>query len=410
MLKHLLYKLKRPFHFIKTGLLNGLIAEIKHGFPAKKLQVITITGTDGKTTSSTMLYHVLKTAGKKVGLLSTVGAYIGNKSIDTGFHITSPQPSDLQAFMAELVKKKYQYLVLELTSHGSYQYRDWGITPLFSGITNVSHEHLDYHITYEEYLAAKAAILRKAQTAVVNQDDISYNLLQKQLRSTNLVTYSEENSLPRIVQQAIKQRFPENYNRMNARLVYALSKLIGISDEDYVKALQTFESIPGRMQKIPNRRRLNIIVDFAHTPQGVKSVLRSLKEQIKQQKTGGRLIAVLGAAGLRDYKKRPIMGGIASKYADLAIFTAEDPRTEDVWSIIRQMKEGISDTHSSIVSIAQRGEAIAFALETAKANDTICVLGKGHEKSMNYNGVEHDWNDVTVIEELLQGKQPPTLS
>ena len=407
MYKQILYKIKRPYHFIKTGLLNGLMSEIKYRFPAKKIKIITITGTDGKTTSTTLLYHVLKTAQKKVGLLSTVAAYLGTKAVDTGFHVTSPQPSDLHKFIKDMVQKNYEYLVLEVTSHGSYQYRDWGITPVLSGITNIANEHLDYHLNYAEYLNAKAAILKKAPIAVVNADDYSYQFLIKKLQSTNLVTYSKESTLPIQVRKSIQKRFPENYNQMNAKLVYALSKLLSIDDKTFSKAIESFEGIPGRMQVIPNKKRINIVVDFAHTPQGLRSVLRSLKEQMNKKGNSGKLIAVFGCAGQRDRSKRPEMGRIGTQLADLAIFTAEDPRDEDVWSIIRQMKEGLTQDHDTVISIAERGEAIEYAVtQLAKPGDTVVVLGKGHEQSMCYSGVEYPWNDVTAINQILEGKHP----
>lgn len=407
MYKQLLYKIKRPYHFFKTGIFNGLKSEFKFNFPSKKLKIITITGTDGKTTSSTLLYHVLKTAKKRVGLLSTVGAYLGNKSINTGFHVTSPQPSDLQKFMKEMVDQGYEYLVLEVTSHGSYQYRDWGVRPFLSGLTNIANEHLDYHLNYEEYLNAKSNVLRKARTAVVNADDISYQYLRKKLSNTNLVTYSIDSVLPNKVQKAVQKRFPENYNQMNAKLVYALSKLIHIEDNDFITAVDTFSGVPGRMQVIPNRKKINIIVDFAHTPQGLRSVLRALKEQMAKSNARGNLIAVFGCAGQRDISKRPEMGKIASDLADIAIFTAEDPRDEDVWSIIRQMKENLISNHRKIVSIEERGEAIEFAInKLAKPGDTVVVLGKGHEQTMCYFGVEYPWNDVDAIYQILAGKHP----
>lgn len=407
MLNLLVYKIKRPYHFIKTGLFNGLRAQIKYGFPAKDLKIITITGTDGKTTSSTLLYQVLKTAKKKVGLLTTVAAYLGKTAIDTGFHVTSPQPKDLQEFMRKMVDKKYEYLVLEVTSHGSYQYRDWGVQSNYSGVTNIAHEHLDYHINYSEYLKAKADILKKAGTVVLNADDQSYAPLKKELTQTNIVTYSQNSQLPDKVARAIEKRFPESYNQMNAKLVYALSKLIGISDTDYIKAIASFKGIPGRMQEIPNKKRMKILVDFAHTPQGLKSVLRSLRDQMQKKKSKGRLIAVFGCAGQRDVSKRPIMGKIASELADYAIFTAEDPRDEDIWSIIRQMKEQLTENHNKVISIAERGEAIEYAIQDlAKPGDTVVVLGKGHEQSMCYNSIEYPWNDVTAIQEILAGKHP----
>ncbi len=413
MIKNIIYKLKRPYHFIKTGLLNGLVAEIKYKFPAKKLKIITITGTDGKTTSSTLLYHVLKTANKKVGLLSTVAAYMGKKSIDTGFHVTSPQPSDLQKFMRQMVDKNYEYLVLEVTSHGNYQFRNWGIKPVISGLTNIANEHLDYHLNYEEYLNAKSGILSKAPVAVINADDRSYPILIKKLSNTNLITYSKQTPLDPKVQSIIEKVFPEDYNQMNAKLVYALAKSLNVSDSDYIAGLKTFTGVPGRMEIVKNTsvnstsKNVNIIVDFAHTPQGLRSVLRTIKEKIEKNGSKGRLIAVFGCAGRRDKGKRPEMGKIGVEVADLSIFTAEDPRNEDIWSIIRQMKEQLTTGHNKIISIAERGEAIEYALtKLAKPGDTVVVLGKGHEESMNYNGVEYPWNDIKAIEQILKGEHP----
>ena len=413
MIKHILYKLKRPYHFFKTGLLNGFLAEIKYKYPAKKLKIITITGTDGKTTSSTLLYHVLKTAGKKVGLLSTVGAYLGKKTVSTGFHVTSPQPADLQKFMRKMVDKKYEYLVLEVTSHGSYQYRTWGVTPIISGLTNIANEHLDYHLNYDEYLKAKVNILAKAPMAVVNSDDKSYLRLIKKLPNTNLVTYSKKTQLPKKVQSIITKVFPEDYNQMNAKLVYALAKSVSITDDDFISALKTFEGIPGRMERIKHSgkrvagNKVDIIIDFAHTPQGLKSVLRSLKEKIEKKDKNSKLIAVFGCAGKRDIAKRPIMGKISTELADLSVFTAEDPRDEDIWSIIRQMKEQLTTGHDRIVSIAERGEAIEYAItQLANPGDTVVILGKGHEESMNYNGIEYPWNDIEAVKEILKGKHP----
>ncbi len=413
MIKLIVYKLKRPYHFLKTGLLNGLLAELKYKHPAKKLKIITITGTDGKTTSSTLLYHILKTAGKKVGLLSTVAAYLGKKSIDTGFHVTSPQPADLQKFMSQMISKNYEYLVLEVTSHGDYQFRTWGITPIISGLTNIANEHLDYHLNYKEYLKAKKDILAKAPVAVINADDRSYPYLIKKLTNTNLITYSKETPLPVKVQKTIEEVFPEDYNQMNAKLVYALLKSLNIDDANFISGLKTFTGIPGRMEKVKDStlkgasKRFNIIVDFAHTPQGLRSVLRSLKEK---NSASSKLIAIFGCAGRRDKSKRPEMGKIATEIADISIFTAEDPRDEDIWSIIRQMKEQLITGHNKIVSIAERGEAIEYAItKIAQPGDTIAILGKGHEKSMNYKGVEYPWNDIEAIEKILKGEHPKVI-
>lgn len=407
MFRSLLYALKRPFHFVKTGLLNGLPAQIKYGWPARKLIIFGITGTDGKTTSSTLLYHVLKTAGKKVGLVSTVAAYLGDDQIDTGFHVTTPSPAQLQALMRQMVNQGYEYLVLETTSHGLYQYRTWGVTPTLAGVTNIDNEHLDYHLTYDNYVEAKALLLKQAKIAVINADDRSYGKLKRLLKNTRtrVIEYSSHISLPTVINKAVKARFPEKYNHMNARLVTTLAQQVGIPNQAIAQAMGTFPGIPGRMETIPNDRKLNIVVDFAHTPQGIEAALTALKQKITHQKKKGRLISVNGCAGLRDTAKRPIMGAIAAQLADLAIFTAEDPRVENVWSIIDQMKQNLGDKHDKVVSIADRKAAIAFALQQARPGDTVVVLGKGHEQSMCYGTTEYPWSDQQAIRDIL-----PTLS
>ncbi len=406
MLKKLIYKLKRPFHFVKTGLLNGLPAQISNKFPARKLHITTITGTDGKTTSSTMLYHVLKSAGIQVGLISTVAAYVGDTQIDTGFHVTSPQPADLQRFMRAMVDQGFTHLVLEMTSHGSYQYRDWGVRPQVAGVTNIAHEHLDYHLTYDEYLAAKARLLAQAPTVVLNEDDGSYARLKRFMGyDHNIITYSSTDKLPKIVRTAILNRFPESYNQMNARLVYAIASKIGVSDTDFSQALTSFVGVPGRMESVPTRRNLDVIVDFAHTPQGLESVLTAVRQKMKRAHSQGRLIAVGGCAGLRDRAKRPLMGEIATRLADIAVFTAEDPRTEDVWSIIRQMKEQLKSGHEKVVTVADRGQAIELAVNhISEPGDHIVIFGKGPEKSMCYGTTEYPWSDVDAVAAALQHK------
>lgn len=402
MLKQALYYIKRPYHLVKTGWLNGFPARLKYRQPQRHLQVLTITGTDGKTTSSTLLYHVLKTAGYKVGLISTVGAYIGENAIDTGFHVTAPQPSDVYRFMRQMVDEGYTHLVLETTSHGIYQYRTWGITPKIAGVTNIANEHLDYHITYENYLEAKSLLLKKAQLAVINADDQSYPKLKKILRRshTPTVEYSAHDRLPPSVAKAVNDRFPEVFNQTNSRLIFQMATQLGVKNKDIATGIMSFPGIPGRMQSVPNTAGLNIIVDFAHTPQALEQALLTLRAT---KKRGSNLIAVFGAAGLRDPGKRPAMTKVAVELADLVVLTAEDPRTEDVWSIIRQMKEQLTTGHRKLVSIADRQQAIQFALsELAKKGDTVGIFGKGHETSMCYGTVEYPWSDFTAIDTVLK--------
>jgi len=397
-----IYRLKRIYHFFKTGVLRGLVGQIKFQFPAAKLKIITITGTDGKTTSSSLLYHVLKSAGKKVGLISTVAAYIGDEQIDTGFHVTSPDPFLVQKLLRSMVDQGIEHVVIEVTSHGEYQYRTWGLHPLLAGLTNITHEHLDYHLTYDLYVAAKIWSLKKAKTIVVNADDQSFAKIKKALdfKKKEVITYSASDTIFSLVSGAIKRKFIQNYNQMNARLIYCLAQKLEISNKDFVTAIDSFPGVDGRMQEIKNNKGIRVIVDFAHTPNGLESALTSLKKEVPK---GNKLIAVYGCAGLRDRQKRPMMGKIGVEIADLVVFTAEDPRTEDIWSIIRQMKEQLVEGHDRIVSIADRKQAITFALtKLAQKGDIVVLLGKGHEKSLCYGLIEYPWSDSVVAEDILK--------
>lgn len=405
MPSELIYRLKRPYHFFKTGLAKGLPALIKFGFPNKKLKIIAITGTDGKTTSSTLLYHLLRESGKKVALISTVGAYIGEEKIETGFHVTSPSPDQLFALMKKMLNKKTEYLILEFTSQGAYQHRLFGVRPLIAGVTNIDQDHFDYHLNYQNYLEAKATIMKKAKTVVLNADDQSYYRLKKFFPSQkyHVLEYSQENKLTSKIEKAIKERFPEGFNQNNARLVSTIALELGLDKNQISQSLSSFEGVPGRMQFIKNDKNFKIVVDFAHTPQGLRSALTALRFIMKKEKMPGKLIAVYGCAGLRDAIKRPMMGQIGVELADLLVFTAEDPRTEDIWSIIRQMKEALTNGHNKILSIPDRREAIHFAIQKlAKKGDLIAILGKGPEQSMCYGTTEIPWSDEKIVSEALK--------
>jgi len=404
MLKEVIYKLKRPYHFVKTGLIKGLSASIIFGFPAKKIKIIGITGTDGKTTTSTLLYHILKNSGKKVALLSTVAAYIKDRRIDTGLHVTTPDSFKLQQLLKEMVKQKVEYLVMEFTSHGAYQYRLFGINPEIVGVTNVSREHYDYHLNYDRYLDAKASIIKKAETVILNKDDISFLKIKKYLKANQhkLVSYGEGTELDPSIKKSIETKFEEKFNQMNARLATVICKHLKINPKIISESIKTFPGIVGRMQFVPTGKQFKVVIDFAHTPQSLESVLKALRKKMKEEKMNGRLIAVYGCAGLRDAGKRPIMGRIGVENADLVVFTAEDPRTESVWSIIRQMKEQLTVGHAKVMSIADRKEAIKFTLtKLAQRGDVVAILGKGHEKSMCYGKTEYAWSDKKVVKKIL---------
>ncbi len=400
-MKQLIYSLKRPYHFFKTGVRKGVWGQIKYRFPSKKIKVIAITGTDGKTTTSTLLYHILNTANIKTGLVSTVAAKIGDKEIETGLHVTAPEPLEIQHLLRQMIDKDCQYAVLEMTSHGAYQFRDWGIKPEYAGLTNITHEHLDYHPDYDHYIDAKCLLLKKAPVIYLNKDDQSFYRVKQRLnlKTHDVDSYSLDDAIPTIIDKAIRSRFKEKYNHSNARLAVAIAQRIGIKNKIIAEAIQTFSGVKGRVEEIKIGQKFRVIVDFAHTPNAIDNVLSALK---KQQKNG-KLIALFGSAGKRDTTKRPIMGKMAAKNADLVIITADDPRTEDIWGIIHQIKSGVETEHNKIISISDRYQAIKFALtQLAKPEDTVALLGKGAEKSIAIGKKEIPWSDRLVAEQIIK--------
>jgi len=294
---------------------------------------------------------------------------------------------------------------LEFTSQGAYQYRLFGIHPTIAGVTNIDQDHFDYHLNYQNYLEAKATVLKKAKTVVLNADDQSYYRLKKFFPNNqyHVLEYGQESKLGNKIEKAIKERFPEVFNQNNAHLVCTIALELDIDQENISRSLISFEGVKGRMQFIENNKNLKIVVDFAHTPQGLRSALTALKTLMKKDKMSGKLIAVYGCAGLRDAAKRPMMGQIGVELADLLVFTAEDPRTENIWSIIRQMKESLTIGHDKILSIPDRQEAINFAIQKlAKKGDIVAIFGKGPEQSMCYGTTEIPWSDENAVKEALK--------
>lgn len=386
-------KVKNIYHLIA-----GITAVTRFGFPSKNLTIIGVTGTDGKTTTSTLIYHILNKSGIKTALISTVAAYIGKEEIQTGFHVTSPDPYPLQQLLHKIKNSDINTVVLEATSHGLDQHRLFGTNIQVGVLTNITNEHLDYHKSMNRYIKAKSKLFKSAHTAILNSKDSNTKKISKLIpRQIKIINYSPK-KLPNSVFTAIRKHFPETYNHQNSAAAYYASKTQGVTDDQFIKAIKTFPGIPGRMQKIQNDKGINLIVDFAHTPNAVKNVLSSLKKQTK-----GKLIAVYGSAGLRDYTKRPLMGKIGAALADEIILTAEDPRTESIWKIIDQMCSRININIGHIHKIPDRQEAINFAISIAKSGDSVVVLGKGHEQSMNLDGkTETPWSDAQALQKAVK--------
>lgn len=383
----------------------AILANIKFGFPSRKIKVIGVTGTDGKTTTTNMIYQILKTAGKNVSMVSTINAVIGEKKYDIGFHVTSPHSFTVQKFLRQAVKAKSEFMVLEVTSHALDQHRFLGVKFDIGIITNITHEHLDYHKSFQNYLNAKAKLIKKVRIAVLNHDEKHFKKLSKKT-SGSVVSFgfSKEadfnlNKFP------INVSIPGRFNILNGLAASAATINSGVNSKDIKLALKTLRSLEGRMQQISNSKGIKIMIDFAHTPNALEQALKALKVE-----TQGKVISVFGCAGERDIEKRFLMGEIASRLSDLVVITAEDPRGK-IDEINAQILEGAKKTggvlNKNVFIINDRQKAIEFAINIlAKKGDCVGIFGKGHEKSMNLDGKkELPWSDQLAIEKTLKNNE-----
>jgi UDP-N-acetylmuramoyl-L-alanyl-D-glutamate--2,6-diaminopimelate ligase len=393
-------KIKNVYHL---GM--AIIANLVYNFPSKKLITIGVTGTDGKTTTVALVYHILKEAGFNSSMISTVGAIINNRKFDVGFHVTTPSPFALQKFLSKaLVKKNNEklYMVLETTSHSLDQHRTFGVNYDIGILTNVTHEHLDYHKTYENYVRAKTKLLQRSKVAIVNIDHKqSYEIIKELLRDYKgkIVTYGRsKNADINPIKFPFKTKMIGDFSVYNCLAAIAAVKSLGVKDSIIRKAILSFKPPIGR-EEIVYKKRFSVMIDFAHTPNAFRNILTAVRPKVK-----GRIIHVFGAAGLRDQTKRPIMGKTSSKYVNVIFLTSEDPRTELVAEINAKIKSGITNKKVKIFEISDRKEAIREAIKIAKKDDLVLITGKSHEKSMNYGHGETPWDEFEVVKEALRLK------
>lgn len=398
-------------------LVNAILANLYYRIPGRHLTVIAITGTDGKTTTSHLIYEILKVAGKKVSLISTIEAIINGESIDTGFHVTTPSPWLLQKLLRRSVEKGSKYLVLEVTSHALDQFRVLGCPIDIAVITNISHEHLDYHKTLINYRNAKAKIIRSSKYCVLNKDEANYSYLRKKCKGSVVTFAIDTNADYTYKDFMFRPVILGKYNLYNCLSAATVASILKIDKLTINKAISQFKGIPGRMQEIKTDRNFRVFIDFAHKPNALENVLSTCRTFTKNN-----IIVIFGCAGLRDRSKRQIMGEIAGKLADRIILTGEDPRTEDVRDIIASIANGCKEakctesgkteedlrqikTHKRYYfRIPDRQEAINFAIrKLAGKGDIIISCGKGHEKSMCYGKTEYPWDEKKAIEKALYG-------
>jgi len=416
-----------------------------YDFPSRQMRVVGVTGTDGKTTTSNLIYHLLGAAGLHPGMISTVGARIGQEALDTGLHVTTPDAPDVQRYLAQMRDAGCQAAVLEATSHGLHQGRVAAVDFDVAVVTNITHEHLDYHGTWEAYLAAKALLFHslaaaqpkplavtsdvsrftfqadaQPKTAVLNADDASYPHLRA-IPAGRILSYGLEDAAAdlratEIVYQAQRTTFvattpagptrielplPGRFNVTNALAALAAGLALGLPLESMAAALAVMPGVDGRMERIERGQDFVAMVDFAHTPISLQRALEAVRPM-----TRGRVIAVFGSAGLRDVQKRSLMAAASLRLADLTILTAEDPRVESLDTILAQMAEGAQQAGGvegrTFWRIPDRTAAILAAVELAQPGDVVIVCGKGHEESMCFGEIEHPWRDQPVLAWALE--------
>ncbi len=394
---------------------QAVLANVIYGFPSKKIKVIGVTGTDGKTTTCQMVAKILEEAGHKVAMASTINFRINGTEQKNLSHFTTLSSFAVQKFTKQAVETGCEYLVLETSSHSLDQHRVWGIGYKTTVITNVTREHLDYHKTMEKYRAAKAKLFRKAQTAIVNLDmenpqeflqfdnpqKITYSLKDKK---ADYLAENIESGMRGSEFQIKGTRFNLNiageFNVENALAAICVGVSENVSLEKCAGALEKIQGIPGRLENVPNGKGINIIVDFALTPDAMEKLYQFITHT---KKTGAKLIAVFGACGERDRGKRPLIGKIASQYADGIIITNDEPYSEDPDQIIQEIVKGVENRkdNESFWIIPDRRQAIKKALELAQSDDVVAVTGMGAEESMVVKGQKIPWNDKRVILEEL---------
>lgn len=391
-------RLKNVYHLFVAIFINILFL-----FPGRWIKVVGVTGTDGKTTTVFLIAHILQTAGHKTSFITSIEADIGGRRSDTGFHVTTPSSLSLQKYLWRAIFKKSEFFIIEVTSHSIDQKRIWGIPFLVGVLTNVTEEHLDYHKTYDNYLKTKEKLLKWAKYAVINHDDASYTLLsesKKKKDKNHWVTYGlSESSDINLDNFKFNSNLLGDFNKYNILAAAATCRILGIKDEDIKKSIETFKEPKGRLDFVYTKE-FSVMIDFAHTPSAFENILSSLKPLFK-----GKIIHVFGSAGNRDTTKRPFMGEISSKYADVVILTSEDPRQEKAGEIMRDIESGIKRSDAMVIKIPDRREAIEAAIQMAGEGDLVLITGKAHEKSMSFGSKETPWDEYKVVDQAIHKKK-----
>lgn len=403
-----------PYHYLRS-----FLAANKFNYPASNMKVIAVTGTNGKTTTTNMIFQMLKSAGKKVAFMSTTNWGTYKKTFEETMHMTTASPRVLNERLAKFRDEGIEYLVLEISSHALSQNRTFGIPVDIAVLTNITHEHLDYHRTSTRYRAAKLKLFKPAKFSVLNADDPSVKLFAK--NSKEYITYGiadgdfraksihvTEKGTDYIIYDIksnqsnayrIRTSISGKFNVYNSLAAAAVGQHLNLTRKQIEQGIASLDAVPGRMNRVDAGQNFSVIVDFAHTPDAMQKVYDSLPAD------RGSVITLFGGAGRRDIPSRSMRGRIAAKNSNFVIITEDDSRDEPVDQIISQIASGAKkhiQDKSNLFMVPDRVAAIKKALSIAKKGDIVLLLGKGHEKTILRADGPHDWDDAKVAADILK--------
>lgn len=407
--------------YIQVADTNEALAFLAANFydnPADKIKLVGVTGTNGKTTIASLLYQLFKKAGYKVGLLSTVKIMVDADEFKATH--TTPDSLTLNYYLDQMVQNGCEFCFMEVSSHGIHQKRTAALEFAGGVFTNLSHDHLDYHNTFAEYRDVKKVFfdqLSKSAFAITNGDDKNGSIMLQNTKAKKITyalkSYADykaqilENQLSglllKINENEVWVKLIGSFNAYNLLAIFAVAVELGIEKVEALRLLSELESVSGRFQFIVSNTKITAIVDYAHTPDALENVLQTIGDIRTKNE---QLITVVGCGGDRDTSKRPIMAAIAATLSDKAIFTSDNPRTEDPEAIIQEMEKGVApQDYKKTLSILDRKQAIKTACQLANPNDIILIAGKGHETYQEIQGVRYDFDDLKTVTELLQQLQ-----
>lgn len=404
--------------YVKVQNSNQALAFLSANYydnPSEKLKLIGITGTNGKTTIASLLYQMFKKAGYKVGLLSTVKIMVDELEYKATH--TTPDSLTINKYLDEMVAVGCEFCFMEVSSHGIHQKRTESLHFEGGVFTNLSHDHLDYHETFAEYRDVKKSFfdgLPKSAFAITNVDDkngeVMFQNTTARKKTYALKTYADfkaqilENQLTGLVlkinNEEVWTKLIGSFNAYNILAIYGVALELGIESTEALRLLSELESVSGRFQFVVSATKITAIVDYAHTPDALENVLKTI-ENIRTKNE--QLFTIVGCGGDRDKTKRPIMANIAASFSDKAIFTSDNPRTENPQTILDEMEAGVAaQNYKKTVAILDRKQAIKTACQMANSGDIILIAGKGHETYQEINGVRQDFDDMQIVQEILK--------